>query len=146
MSVIMVLAMVPSVAFAAGGPYKLHAYDSVKATKLADFTELDTTFADGKTEPDKTAIYEELKDKDLIDDDVTEDELVLKYYNGDDGNVKKMLKGKGTEYKFTKSSLRLGYIAMTYDVVKPEFDGTVSFNVYRQGNPCRNNQQRFQRW
>lgn len=130
MSVIMILAMVPSVAFAAGGPYKLHAYDSVKATKVADFTELDTTFADGKTEPDKTAIYEELKDKDLIDDDVTEDELVLKYYNGDDGNVKKMLKGKGTEYKFTKSSLRLGYIAMTYDVVKPEFDGTVSFNIY----------------
>ena len=133
MSVIMVLAMVPSVAFAANGPYKIHAY-SVKANGVLDFEELDTTFADGKTEPDKTAIYEELKDDHLIDDDVTEDELVLKYYNGDDGNVKKMLKGKGAEYKFTKSSLRLGYIAMTYEVVEPEFDGTVSFNVYLEGD------------
>ena len=134
MSVIMILAMVPSVAFAAAdNQYGIRAY-SATAKDLADYEPLDTTFPDGKTEPDKTAIYDELIDKGLIEKDATEDELVLTYYNGDDGNVKKMLKGNGTEYKFTKSSLKLGYIAMKYEVVEPEFDGTVSFNVYLEGD------------
>ena len=96
MSVIMVLAMVPSVAFAADANYKIRAY-STTATGISDYEELNVTFPDGKTKPDEEAIYNELKDKGLIDSDVAEDELVLKYYNGDDGNVKKMLKAKRTE-------------------------------------------------
>ena len=33
----------------------------------------------------------------LLYTSVTEDELEIKFYNGDEGNIKKMLKGKGTE-------------------------------------------------
>lgn len=127
MSVIMVLAMVPSVAFAADANYKIRAY-STTATGISDYEELDVTFPDGKTKPDEEAIYNELKDKGLIDSDVAEEALVLKYFNGDDGNVKKMLKGRGTEYKFTKAKLRLGYIAMTYEVVEDE-DVTATFDL-----------------
>ena len=132
MSVIMVLAMVPSVAFAADAPYDVWAY-KVGGT-VNDKVVLDDLLVDGKTEPDKADVLAALKDADAVDDNVTEDELEIKFYNGDDGNIKKMLKGKGVEYGFTKATLRLDHIAMTYEVVKPEFDGTVSFNVYLESD------------
>lgn len=132
MSVIMVLAMVPSVAFAADAPYDVWAY-KVGGT-VNDKVVLDDLLVDGKTEPDKADVLAALKDADAVDDNVTEDELEIKFYNGDDGNIKKMLKGKGVEYGFTKATLRLDHIAMTYDVVEPEFDGTVSFNVYLEND------------
>ena len=132
MSVIMVLAMVPSVAFAADAPYDVWAY-KVGGT-VNDKVVLDDLLVDGKTEPDKADVLAALKDADAVDDNVTEDELEIKFYNGDDGNIKKMLKGKGVEYGFTKATLRLDHIAMTYEVVKPEFDGTVSFNVYLEND------------
>lgn len=132
MSVIMVLAMVPSVAFAADAPYDIWAY-KVGGT-VNDKVVLEDLLVDGKTEPDKADVLAALKDVDAVDADVTEDELVLKFYNGDDGNIKKMLKGKGVEYGFTKATLRLDHIAMTYEVVEPEFDGTVSFNVYLEND------------
>ena len=132
MSVIMVLAMVPSVAFAADAPYDVWAY-KVGGT-VNDKVVLEDLLVDGKTEPDKADVLAALKDVDAVDADVTEDELVLKFYNGDDGNIKKMLKGKGVEYGFTKATLRLDHIAMTYEVVEPEFDGTVSFNVYLEND------------
>lgn len=132
MSVIMILAMVPSVAFAADAPYDVWAYNIDTGKK----TVLKMMLDDGTDKPTKAEVLEALKyamDDDgeqLVDDDVTEDELEIKFYNGDEGNIKKMLKGKGTEYGFTKATLRLDHIAMTYEVVKPEHDRTVSFNVY----------------
>ena len=132
MSVIMILAMVPSVAFAADAPYDVWAY-KVGGT-VNDKVVLEDLLVDGKTEPDKADVLAALKDADAVDDNVTEDELEIKFYNGDDGNIKKMLKGKGVEYGFTKATLRLDHIAMTYEVVKPEFDGTVSFNVYLEND------------
>ena len=132
MSVIMVLAMVPSVAFAADAPYDVWAY-KVGGT-VNDKVVLDDLLVDGKTEPDKADVLAALKDADAVDDNVTEDELEIKFYNGDDGNIKKMLKGKGVEYGFTKATLRLDHIAMTYEVVEPESDGTVSFNVYLEND------------
>ncbi len=132
MSVIMILAMVPSAAFAADAPYDVWAY-KVGGT-VNDKVVLEDLLVDGKTEPDKADVLAALKDVDAVDADVTEDELVLKFYNGDDGNIKKMLKGKGVEYGFTKATLRLDHIAMTYEVVEPEFDGTVSFNVYLEND------------
>lgn len=139
MSVIMILAMVPSAAFAATSspaPYDVWAYNIDTGKK----TVLKMMLDDGKDKPTKTEVLEKLQntlDDDggyLVDDDVTEDELEIKFYNGDEGNIKKMLKGKGTEYKFNKAKLRLGYIAMTYEVVKPEHNGTVSFNVYLEND------------
>lgn len=139
MSVIMILAMVPSAAFAATSspaPYDVWAYNIDTGKK----TVLKMMLDDGTDKPTKAEVLEALKStmddegEQLVDDDVTEDELEIKFYNGDEGNIKKMLKGKGTEYKFTKAKLRLDHIAMTYDVVKPEFDGTVSFNVYLEND------------
>ena len=76
-----------------------------------------------------------MKDQKAVDDEVTEDELEVEFYNGDSGNINKMLKGKkATTYGFNKSTLRLDHIAMKYEVVKPEFDGTVSFNVYLEND------------
>lgn len=132
MSVIMILAMVPSVAFAADAPYDVWAY-KVGGT-VNDKVVLDDLLVDGKTEPDKANVLAALKDADAVDDNVTEDELEIKFYNGDNGNIKKMLNGKGVEYGFKKTTLRLDHIAMTYEVVKPEFDGTVSFNVYLESD------------
>lgn len=128
MSVIMILAMVPSVAFAADAPYDVWAY-KVGGT-VNDKVVLDDLLVDGKTEPNKADVLAALKDADAVDDNVTEDELEIKFYNGDNGNIKKMLNGKGVEYGFKKTTLRLDHIAMTYEVVEPEFDGTVSFNIY----------------
>lgn len=139
MSVIMILAMVPSTAFAATSspaPYDVWAYNIDTGKK----TVLKMMLDDGTDKPTKAEVLEALQNtlddegEQLVDDDVTEDELEIKFYNGDEGNIKKMLKGKGTEYKFTKAKLRLDHIAMTYDVVKPEFDGTVSFNVYLEND------------
>lgn len=139
MSVIMILAMVPSAAFAATSspaPYDVWAYNIDTGKK----TVLKMMLDDGTDKPTKAEVLEALKEavdddgEQLVDDNVTEDELEIKFYNGDEGNIKKMLKGKGTEYKFTKAKLRLDHIAMTYDVVKPEFDGTVSFNVYLEND------------
>ena len=139
MSVIMILAMVPSAAFAATSspaPYDVWAYNIDTGKK----TVLKMMLDDGTDKPTKAEVLEALQNtlddegEQLVDDDVTEDELEIKFYNGDEGNIKKMLKGKGTEYKFTKAKLRLDHIAMTYDVVKPEFDGTVSFNVYLEND------------
>lgn len=140
MSVIMILAMVPSAAFAATSspaPYDVWAYNIDTGKKT---TVLKMMLDDGTDKPTKAEVLEALQNtlddegEQLVDDDVTEDELEIKFYNGDEGNIKKMLKGKGTEYKFTKAKLRLDHIAMTYDVVKPEFDGTVSFNVYLEND------------
>ena len=136
MSVIMILAMVPSVAFAADAHYDIWAYniDTGKQTVLKMMLD------DGTDKPTKAEVLEKLQntlDDDggyLVDDDVTEDELEIKFYNGDEGNIKKMLKGKGTEYKFNKAKLRLDHIAMTYKVVEPEHVDTVSFNVYLEKN------------
>ncbi len=136
MSVIMILAMVPSTAFAADAQYDIWAYNIDTGKK----TVLKMMLDDGTDKPTKAEVLDKLKStldydgEQLVDDDVTEDELEIKFYNGDEGNIKKMLKGKGTEYKFTKAKLRLDHIAMTYDVVKPEFDGTVSFNVYLEND------------
>lgn len=139
MSVIMILAMVPSAAFAATSspaPYDVWAYNIDTGKK----TVLKMMLDDGTDKPTKAEVLDKLKStmdddgEQLVDDDVTEDELEIKFYNGDEGNIKKMLKGKGTEYKFTKAKLRLDHIAMTYEVVKPEFDGTVSFNVYLEND------------
>ena len=139
MSVIMILAMVPSTAFAATSspaPYDVWAYNIDTGKK----TVLKMMLDDGTDKPTKAEVLEALQNtlddegEQLVDADVTEDELEIKFYNGDEGNIKKMLKGKGTEYKFTKAKLRLDHIAMTYDVVKPEFDGTVSFNVYLEND------------
>lgn len=139
MSVIMILAMVPSAAFAATSspaPYDVWAYNIDTGKK----TVLKMMLDDGTDKPTKAEVLEKLQNtldddgEQLVDDDVTEDELEIKFYNGDEGNIKKMLKGKGTEYKFTKAKLRLDHIAMTYEVVKPEFDGTVSFNVYLEND------------
>ena len=139
MSVIMILAMVPSTAFAATSspaPYDVWAYniDTGKKTVLKMMLDY------GTDKPTKAEVLEKLQNtldddgEQLVDDDVTEDELEIKFYNGDEGNIKKMLKGKGTEYKFNKAKLRLDHIAMTYDVVKPEHNGTVSFNVYLEND------------
>ncbi|MBD9219364.1 MAG: hypothetical protein EGQ35_03435, partial [Clostridiales bacterium] len=139
MSVIMILAMVPSAAFAATSspaPYDVWAYNIDTGKK----TVLKMMLNDGKDKPTKAEVLDALKNipdddgEQLVDADVTEDELEIKFYNGDEGNIKKMLKGKGTEYGFTKATLRLDHIAMTYEVVKPEFDGTVSFNVYLEND------------
>ena len=139
MSVIMILAMVPSTAFAATSspaPYDVWAYNIDTGKK----TVLKMMLDDGTDKPTKAEVLEKLQNtldddgEQLVDDDVTEDELEIKFYNGDEGNIKKMLKGKGTEYKFTKAKLRLDHIAMTYEVVKPEHDGTVSFNVYLEND------------
>ena len=140
MSVIMILAMVPSAAFAATSspaPYDVWAYNIDTGKKT---TVLKMMLDDGTDEPTKAEVLEKLQNtldddgEQLVDDDVTEDELEIKFYNGDEGNIKKMLKGKGTEYKFTKAKLRLGHIAMTYKVVEPDHDGTVSFNVYLEND------------
>lgn len=140
MSVIMILAMVPSAAFAATtspAPYDVWAYNIDTGKKT---TVLKMMLDDGTDKPTKAEVLEALQNtldddgEQLVDDDVTEDELEIKFYNGDEGNIKKMLKGKGTEYKFNKAKLRLDHIAMTYDVVKPEHDETVSFNVYLEND------------
>ena len=134
MSVIMILAMVPSVAFAADAPYDVWAYNA-EATQEADKVILEELLTDGKYKPTKAEILEALKDQKAVDDEVTEDELEVEFYNGDSGNINKMLKGKkATTYGFNKSTLRLDHIAMKYEVVKPEFDGTVSFNVYLEND------------
>ena len=136
MSVIMILAMVPSVAFAADAHYDIWAYNIDTGKK----TVLKMMLDDGTDKPTKAEVLEALQNtlddegEQLVDADVTADQLEIKFYNGDEGNIKKMLKGKGTEYKFTKAKLRLDHIAMTYDVVKSEFDGTVSFNVYLEND------------
>ena len=52
MSVIMVLAMVPSVAFAADAPYDVWAYNE-KATQEADKVVLEELLTDGKYKPTK---------------------------------------------------------------------------------------------
>ena len=131
MSVIMVLAMVPSVAFAADAPYDVWAY-KVGGT-VNDKVVLDDLLVDGKTEPNKADVLAALKDADAVDDNVTEDELEIKFYNGDNGNIKKCLTVKVLNMVSQRQHSD-DHIAMTYEVAKPEFDGTVSFNVYLESD------------
>lgn len=135
MSVIMMLTMVPSIAFAASGSYSVRAYaigaDGKIDTGDGGYVELKNMLDDGKDRPTADEMLEALKEAGAVNNSVTADQLNFEFYNGDDGNVKKINKGTATVYGFTKASIKLGYIACAYSVDEAEpVEQSVSFKVY----------------
>ena len=135
MSVIMILSMVPSIAFAANGQYSVRAYaigaDGKIDTSDKGYVLLENILDDGKDRPTADEMLAALKDARAVDDSVTVDQLSFEFYNGDDGNIKKINKGTATVYGFTKASLKLSYIACAYSVDETEpVEQSVSFKVY----------------
>ena len=135
MSVIMILSMVPSIAFAANGQYSVRAYaigtDGKIDTSDKGYVLLENILDDGKDRPTADEMLDALKEAGEVDDSVTADQLSFEFYNGDDGNIKKINKGTATVYGFTKASLKLDYIACAYSVDETEpVEQSVSFKVY----------------
>ena len=135
MSVIMMLTMVPSIAFAAVGPYSVRAYAVDAGGKIdtsdGSYVELNDMLTDGKDRPTSDEMLAALKGAGAVADSVTAEQLNFEFYNGDDGNIKKINKGTATVYGFTKEALKLGYIACTYSVDEAEpVEQSVNFNVY----------------
>lgn len=135
MSVIMILSMVPSIAFAANGQYSVRAYaigaDGKIDTSDKGYVLLKNILDDGKDRPTADEMLDALKEAGEVDDSVTADQLSFEFYNGDDGNIKKINKGTATVYGFTKASLKLNYIACAYSVDETEpVEQSVSFKVY----------------
>ena len=135
MSVIMILSMVPSIAFAASGQYSVRAYavdaDGKIDTSDKGYVLLENILDDGKDRPTADEMLAALKDARAVDESVTADQLSFEFYNGDDGNIKKINKGTATVYGFTKASLKLSYIACAYSVDEAEpVEQSVSFKVY----------------
>ena len=130
MSVIMLLAMVPSTAFAATDGYDLWVYEEGNIDDNEEAKHIiEDFFSDGKDEPDAERLLKALQEEKLVDESVTADRLSYKFYNGD--QTSNLQKGKkATEYGFTKAKLKLDHLICVYSIAEPEFAGTVTYNIY----------------
>ena len=121
MSVIMILTMVPAVAFAASAPYYLEVYTYNDEGEFVEVGETGAIVESGKIRPTDGVLLDELKkiqgvDKFGITGDTTADDFAsVKYYGVD--QLSKLKKGKSaTEYGFTKATLSRDHLLCVYDL------------------------------
>lgn len=145
LSVIMMLAMIPTTAFAAPGPYDL-VLCAEGHYAVGEETTLPKFLTDGKDEPTAQEILEKLKENEKVGKDVEAKDLVLKFY-GIGELTNKLRNGVDIselkEYKFSKTELSNPQILCIYSVNTPAggdnaddvtTGGTVTFNIHKDKN------------